>query len=226
MTPHLIKNIVVDIVIILAIATVITQCRKPKWWLGRAYLWLMNRSHVGLTTWGLKHVAIEKDDTLLDVGCGGGRTIQTLAGIVTEGKVYGIDYSAESVAVSRKVNRERISDGRVDVQHGSVSSLPFPDGAFDLITAVETHYYWPDAVNDLRELLRVLKPGGSLVVIAEAYKRRKYDIVSLVMKLLGGTCLTVPEQRDLFASAGYVDIETFEETRKGWFCGVARRAGA
>ena len=51
-----------------------------------------------------------------------------------------------------------------------MSKLPFPDGMFDLVTAVETHYYWPDLVADMREVLRVLKPGGTFVLIAEAYK--------------------------------------------------------
>jgi SAM-dependent methyltransferase len=225
MTPPLLKNIVVAIGAILAAAIVITQCRKPKWWPGRLYLWLMNRTHAGLTSWGLEHVSVEKNDTILDVGCGGGRTIHTLAAMAPEGKVHGIDHSAESVAVSRKTNRESISAGRVDVQHGSVSALPFPDGTFDLVTAVETHYYWPDVVNDLREVLRVLKPGGSLVIIAEVYKRGEHDIVyPLVMRLLGGACPSVREQKDQFAAAGYADIQTFEQSRKGWFCGVARRA--
>ncbi len=190
---------------------------------GRLFAWIMNRSHGPLTAWGLEHVTIGESDTILDIGCGGGQTLHTLAGMALEGKVHGIDYSADSVAVARRTNGELISAGRVDVQRGSVSSLPFPDGTFDLITAVETHYYWPQPLHDVQELLRVLKPGGHLVVIAEAYKRRKYDVVVLVMKLLGGTCLTVREHEELFAAAGYVDIETFEEPRKGWFCAVAKR---
>jgi ubiquinone/menaquinone biosynthesis C-methylase UbiE len=48
--------------------------------------------------------------------------------------------------------------------------LPFPDGLFDLVTAVETHYFWPDLPADMREIQRVLRPGGTLVVLAEAYK--------------------------------------------------------
>ena len=75
----------------------------------------------------------------------------------------------------------------------------------------------------MQELRRVLKPGGRLVVIAEAYKRRKYDVVVLIMKLLGGKCLTVREHEELFAAAGYTDVETFEDPRKGWFSAVVRR---
>jgi len=144
----------------------------------------------------------------------------------SEGKVYGADYSADSVAVARGTNAELIAAGRVEIVQSSVSSLPFADGMFDLITAVETHYYWPQPVSDLQELRRVLKPGGRLVIIAEAYRRRKYDAVAVIMKMLGGSCLSVREHEELLAAAGYAEVETFEERRKGWFCAVARRVPA
>ena len=45
---------------------------------------------------------------------------------------------------------------------------------FDLVTAVETHFFWPDLPNDVREVLRVLKPGGTFLLIAEVYRGRQY----------------------------------------------------
>ncbi|HEX7676541.1 MAG TPA: class I SAM-dependent methyltransferase [Thermoanaerobaculia bacterium] len=211
---------------ILATGAMIVQCRKPRWGVGRLYAAVMNRSHGALTAWGLKHVAIEKGYTILDMGCGGGRTIRTLAAMATEGKVHGADYSADSVAVARRTNAESIAAGRVEIVQSSVSSLPFADGMFDLVTAVETHYYWPQPVSDLQELRRVLKPGGRIVIIAEAYRRRKYDAVALIMKMLGGSCLSVREHEELLAAAGYAEVETFEAPRMGWFCAVARRVSA
>jgi SAM-dependent methyltransferase len=50
-----------------------------------------------------------------------------------------------------------------------VSRLPFPDDKFDLGAAVETRYYWPDLVKDMREIRRALKPGGAPIIIAESY---------------------------------------------------------
>jgi ubiquinone/menaquinone biosynthesis C-methylase UbiE len=88
----------------------------------------MNARHSRVTDWGLGHVRIEKGFTILDVGCGGGRTIRKLAAIVSAVKVYGIDYSPASVAVARKTNAGEVAAGRVDVREGSVSKLPFPDG--------------------------------------------------------------------------------------------------
>src|SRR5260370_33010975 len=55
------------------------------------------------------------------------------------------------------------------MEEGSVTALPFPDRTFDIVTAVETHYYWPDLPANVREILRVLKPGGTFALIAETY---------------------------------------------------------
>ncbi|MBI3450134.1 MAG: class I SAM-dependent methyltransferase [Acidobacteria bacterium] len=200
------------------------QCRKPAWWPGRMFLSIMNSTHSGLTSWGLEHVVIEKEFTILDVGCGGGRTIFRLSAMAGEGKVYGIDYSTTSVAASRRTNQRAIEEGRVDVRHASVSSLPFPDGTFDVVTAVETHYYWPDPVADMREILRVLKPGATLVMIAETYRGGRLGaLYQLPMKLLRATYLSVDEHRELFSRAGFSGIEMFEERARGWLCAVARR---
>src|SRR5262249_8897901 len=201
------------------------QYRKPRRWLGRPLLWLMNVRHSRLTDWGLQQVTLEKRFTILDVGCGGGRTIQKLAAIASEGKVYGMDQSAASVAAARGANARWLAEDRVDIQQGSVSDLPFPDGKFDVVTAVETHYYWPDLVADLREIRRVLKPGGRLVIIAETYKGRRFDaFFRPAMKLLRATYLSVSEHRELLATAGYSEIVVVEEPRKGWICAVGRRS--
>jgi ubiquinone/menaquinone biosynthesis C-methylase UbiE len=184
----------------------------------------MNISHSGLTDWGLKHVPIEKRFTILDVGCGGGRTIQKLAAIAAEGMVYGVDYAKGSVAASRGKNAQLIKAGRVEIRQASVSQLPFPDNKFDLITAVETQYYWPDPVKDMQEILRVLKPGGTLIIIAETYKGGRYDMLKgPVMKLLRSAHLSVDEHGELFSAAGYVDVQMFEERDKGWIGGTGRK---
>lgn len=204
------------------------QCSKPSGWLGRLNLWSMNRRHSKVTEWGLKHASIQRRDTILDVGCGGGMTIARLAAVATEGKIYGVDYSEESVAVSRRTNQQAIDAGRVEILHASVSHLPFPDQTFDLVTAVETHYYWPDLSSDLQEALRVLKPGGTLVIIAEAYKGGKYDRLLQRLEelqrrgILKYAHLTVGEHSELLAQAGYSDVQVFEEYDKGWLCATGR----
>lgn len=202
------------------------QCQKPTGWLGRFTLWRMNASHSKLTDWGLTHVSIEKHHTILDVGCGGGRTVSKLAAIAAEGKVYGVDYSEESVAATKRTNARWIELGRVEVRHGSVSQLPFPDGMFNLVTAVETQYFWPNLPGDMQEILRVLKPGGWLTIIAEVYKGANTTVARLAEKyveLTGMTILSVEEHRELFANAGFADVQVIDKRPKGWICGMGRK---
>ena len=205
----------------------LNQCSKPSGRLGRFTLWNMNHRHSKVTEWGLKHVRIQKSDTILDVGCGGGVTVARLAALATEEKTYGVDYSEESVAAAQRRNRQSIDANRVEILHASVSHLPFPDQMFDLVTAVETHYYWPDLNADMREILRVLKPGRALIVIAEAYRGGKYDRLLQRLEQLRGIMnyahLSAEEHRELFEKAGYSDVQLFEEYEKGWICATGKR---
>jgi Glycosyl-4,4'-diaponeurosporenoate acyltransferase/Methyltransferase domain len=139
----------------------VNQCSRPSGWQGRLNLSRMNTSHSKLSDWGLGHVSIHSHDTILDVGCGGGRTISKLAAIATQGKVVGIDYSKTSVEKSIKTNVQWIDAGRVEIRQCSVSELPFPAEIFDLVTAFETHFWWPDIPNDLREIIRVISPAAA-----------------------------------------------------------------
>jgi len=209
--------------------TRVNQCQKPAGLLGRFILWNMNSRHSKVTDWGLSHISIGTHDSILDVGCGGGRTVSKLAAIATEGKVCGLDYSKESVAVASRINREWIKMGRVEIREGTVSQLPFPDAMFDLVTAVETHFWWPDLPAGMREVLRALKPGGTLIIIAEIYKGAQTATAKLAEKYLplsGMALLSVDEHRELFANAGYSDIQVITEPRKGWICGIGKKPSA
>jgi ubiquinone/menaquinone biosynthesis C-methylase UbiE len=186
----------------------------------------MNLGHSRLTDWGLSHVAIAKNATILDIGCGGGRTVSKLTAAASEGKVYGVDYSEASVAASRRTNSREIQRGHVEIQQASVSELPFPDDTFDLATAVETHFFWPSLPADMGEIRRVLKPGGTLILIAEVYKGSNTASGKLAEKYLplaGMTLLTAAEHHDLFANAGYLDVQVIEERSKGWICAFGKK---
>ena len=207
----------------------VNQCSKPAGWLGRFNLWRMNASHAGLTDWGLGHISVRDNYTILDVGCGGGRTISKLAEMATQGKVYGVDYSEESVAATKRTNARRIALGRVEICHGTVSQLPFPDGMFDLVTAVETHFWWPDLPGDMREVFRVTKPGGNLIVIAEVYKGAITRVSKLAEKYASRTglaLLSADEHGQLLTNAGFSGVQVIEERTKGWICTFGRKPPA
>ena len=203
----------------------LSQVRKPGRWLGRLFLWTMNISHSEVTDWGLSHAEIGKDFTILDVGCGGGRTIQKLATIAIQGRVYGVDIADGSIAASRSKNAQLIDQGRVEIKRASVSLLPFPDDYFDVVTAVETHYYWSNIVTDFQEILRVMKPNGTLVNIAESYNRGNMHKNSpwLETKILKFRQLSVEEHRRIFSMAGFSNVQVFEDAKRGWLCGIGRK---
>ena len=212
------------LLIILAVAWLFRQVRKPSGWLGRRILRAMNRSHGGMTQWGLQHLTVPANALILDVGCGGGGTVRRLATLAPEGNVVGLDYSAASVAVSRETNAKEIAAGRVRIEQGSVAALPFPDRTFDIVTAVETHYYWPDLPANVGEILRVLKPSGTFALIAETYRGGPFRLVyGIVMPLLGAAFLSDAEHRDLLTKAGFTEVATMHRTGTNWICATGRK---
>lgn len=203
-----------------------TQCKKPTGWIGRLVLRNMNGRHSAVTDWGLGHVAVERGYSVLDVGCGGGRTLAKLAAMACDGKVHGVDYSETSVAASRRLNAPEIASGRVEVELGSVSDLPFPRDKFDLVTAVETHIWWPDPGLGVREIQRVLKPGGKLAIISEVYRGATTRAAQACAKYgdrVGMTLLDPVGHRELLAAAGYLDIQVSLEEANGWICAIGTK---
>jgi ubiquinone/menaquinone biosynthesis C-methylase UbiE len=199
------------------------QCGRPNGWVGRWLLRDMNERHSGVTDWGLSHFTIPRDGAILDVGCGGGRTIAKLAAASGSGRVCGLDYSAESVSLAAKLNAEAIRAGRVEIREGSVSQLPYESSTFDLVTAVETIYFWPDLAADTREVWRVVKPGGMIAIICEVYKGAGTPMSIMVEKCAleyKMKMLSPEEHRALLQSAGFVEVQVFTDQAQGWVCSM------
>ncbi len=140
--------------------------RKPKGKLGEIQLKSMNKEHTPISLWVLKHLDIKESDVILDVGCGGGININRMAEKAK--KVYGVDYSEKSVKISREVNEDLIDKEIVEVKQGNVQNLDYEDNTFDIVTAFETVYFWPDIENCFGEVKRVLKPGGIFLIGMES----------------------------------------------------------
>lgn len=178
------------------------QCARPEGSLGRAMLCFMNYTHAPLTNWGLKLVNVQDGWTMLDVGCGGGFTIRRLLKRSKDAQVYGIDISEESVTKARQVNAE-VLDKQVYVTQGSAEQLPYNDEMFDLVTAVETVYFWPNLPDCLQEVRRVLKPGGKFAIMVEVV-----DNDSKWTSIVDGMTAYTPEQlKTLLDDAGFIQTE-------------------
>jgi ubiquinone/menaquinone biosynthesis C-methylase UbiE len=195
------------------------QGGKPTGSLGRLIGRLMNVGHRGAYHWGLDHVAIEPDSIILDVGCGGGKAIKLLASRAPGGKVYGIDHSPDMVNLAQKINKSLVQSGRVEIGHGSVSSLPYLDDMFDLVTAFETIQFWPNLDEDVREIQRGLKPAGVLLVVNRYPNVEEQGSEWGEFLQLG----TAQEYRDCLSNAGFVDITIDDTSRSNWIAVSARK---
>jgi len=151
------------------LSKIFSNTRKPEGFFGKMMVNGMNGGgHAQMANWALSSVQIKEDDQILDIGCGGGANIARLLQRAPKGVVQGIDYSSVSVAKSSKVNAKAIAEGRCKVQEASVVKLPFGESVFDLVTAFETIYFWPDIEHCFDEVKRVLKPGGQFVIVNES----------------------------------------------------------
>ena len=209
----------------------IINARKPVGELGDKLLDRMNESHESLAQWGVSHLDISKDDVILDIGCGGGVNVERFLSM-TENNVYGLDYSEIAVEKSTKLNQDAIDEGRCEVIQGSVSELPFDDNTFDIVTGFETVYFWPDFVNDCKEVRRVLKDDGIMFICNEAIPDEEDERQKELIDLLDMKIFSEDEFDEYLREAGFSDIICFSksgpdsvdrELVTGWLCVIARK---
>ena len=197
--------------------------RRPEGEAGRAMLVRMNESHAQLVEWGLAQIDLRAGDTVLDIGCGGGNTLARMAQRVTEGHLVGIDYAETSVEASRAFNAGLIEAGRMEILHGSVEHLPFADGQFDAVVTVESFYFWPSPEESLKEAARVIRRGGTFLLLAEIYGRD--DLPEGIRAKIAGYDLTNPTPEEferLFRAAGFSEVTLHFKDGEYWIavCGV------
>jgi ubiquinone/menaquinone biosynthesis C-methylase UbiE len=160
----------------------------------------------------------------LDVGCGGGKTVNRLARLAPLGKVFGIDYSADMVKYSKKVNKKLIAEDRVEIVSGSVEKMGFSDRFFDLITAIETYYFWPTFSGALTEILRVLKPGGHLLMVNEMVKDGVYEVkYAKTIEKAHVHLVPLDETRDTMEAVGFQDVQIFTKSGSPWNAVLAKK---
>lgn len=124
----------------------------------------MAKQHVPENTWTVALLDAQPADHILEVGFGPGISIEALSRVVTQGHIAGVDYSRAMLAAASRRNRQAIRAGRVELHHGEAAHLPFPNATFDEAYGIHTIYFWPDAPAGLKELRRVLRPDGLLVL--------------------------------------------------------------
>lgn len=200
------------------------QYKCPKGRRGRVIAASMNKEHGPLALWGLSHVNIKPDYVILDAGCGGGKTVSRLAQRAFRGKVFGIDYSADMVRYSRKVNKKLIAENRAEIREGSVEKTSFPNNFFDFITAIETYYFWPSLPDALREIKRVLKLRGRLLMVNEMVKDGVYEVKNAeIIEKSQVRLIPLEEIRLIMESVGFSNVQIFTKVDSPWNAVLAQK---
>jgi ubiquinone/menaquinone biosynthesis C-methylase UbiE len=145
-------------------ATRARHLANPEGDIGLAIANNLNSINAKVLAWAFKAIAPDQGNRILEIGFGNGHTIPELLELA-EGLSYaGIDISRTMIDEATRFNAALIADRRVAVRLGTSSRIPFPDAAFDRALAVNTLYFWSDPAVDLKEIRRVLKAGGKLVL--------------------------------------------------------------
>jgi ubiquinone/menaquinone biosynthesis C-methylase UbiE len=183
------------------------QLGNPRGLLGRVIgRVVFAKGNASINTWIVQLLDIQPTDHILEAGCGPGLALQGFAARAKEGLVVGIDASPIMVDQARKRNAAEILAGRVEIQLGDASRLPYPDASFDKVVAVHVIYFWSDAVATLQELRRVLQPGG-VVAIGFLLKKHAPRVTQKAFAQTGATLYPVEEDvAALLAAAGFTHI--------------------
>ena len=203
---------------------------NPKGKLGEELINDMNVNHENLAQWGVGHLDISKQSIILDIGCGGGVNVKRFLEM-TENNVYGIDYSSVSVKKSIELNIEEIENKRCEIRQESVSQMSFDDNTFDIITAFETVYFWPDFSNDLNEVNRILNDDGIFMICNEAIPKENDERQKKFIELLDCSIYSKNELVSYLNNAGFSNIKTVINESKDsftgedstWICVIAKK---
>jgi arsenite methyltransferase len=179
------------------------QLRRPSGIVGKYILLpFLNRVNALINALAIEQMNLSPQDTVLEVGFGGGGLIARLVRMVEQGKVTGIDFSPEAVALCTKKFAEYIEAGKVALQCADVEDLPFASDTFTRACTVNTIYFWRSPRVVLSQLHRVLKPGGMLVV---CFTPKKFMKDKEVMRH-GFTLYEPDEVGSLLSEAGFRNV--------------------
>jgi SAM-dependent methyltransferase len=147
----------------------VAQFRHPTGVVGHVAGWIMGRrsSNVARNRWAVRLLDVQPTDRVIELGCGPGVALAALAARATSGLVVGVDHSQVMIRQARRRNRAAIQPGRVRLIHTPVESLSISDGPFNAALAVNTVGMWPDPTARLRELARLLRPGGRIALVSQ-----------------------------------------------------------
>jgi arsenite methyltransferase len=183
---------------------------------------LLNRVNARVNATALDLLRLQPSDRVLDVGFGGGLLLRQALERIPLGVAAGIDVSAAMLRRARRVFRREIDMQRIELWMADVSAIPYPDCTFDKVASINTLHFWPDPPRALREVCRVMKPGGRVVL-----GLRPGDFLERVQFTKHGFTAFDDEQLiTLLSDAGFcnVDVQHHADADIGMVIVVATRS--
>jgi SAM-dependent methyltransferase len=163
----------------------------------------MERDHLPITLPVLEKMRLETTDNVLDVGCGSGWLARRVAERVTEGRVVGVDVSDEMIRVARRTSLEFEN---ILYATGEVGEIPWEANFFTHVISVESAYYWPEPAAGIREIFRVLRPGGKAWILINYYRDNLHCHQWGPLLAVPTQLLLAEEWVELFRTSGFVDV--------------------
>ena len=197
--------------------------RHPKGLFGRRVARRMNAVNLEIYELALANLSIAANDSLLDIGFGGGPAFQRLCALVPQGQVAGVDSSATMLRMAAASFPDLIAAGRLALQPGLFDRLPFQANRFDKIFTINTIYFWNNPAMVLGEIVRVAKPGGNIAIgyrTPEAARRAQWQPHGFVYR-------SNDEIRQFCEAAGLAEISFVEHASNAmdFACALARKPG-
>lgn len=134
---------------------------------------LMARMNRDMEMAAIDELAPAHDAAVLAVGFGPGVGVAELTNRLPDGVVGGVDPSAAMVQQARRRNLPAVESGRVTLERATADSVPWPDGTFTGVLAVNSIQLWDPLDASIREVARVLVPGGTLVAVTHVWAIEK-----------------------------------------------------
>ena len=181
----------------------VAQVVLPRGFAGRVTLMMMSRGHRPIYENVARAVQLQPEDDLLDVACGSGYFLKKHASHVRS--VAGLDLAELSIKLAARNNKKRIAAGSAEFVQGEASQLPWEDGRFSAVTVMAAFAGVPQPLESLKEIYRVLRPGGRAVISLEWNSEDGKDHSKEVEKY-GYRIWSEDEVRTLFKEAGFSDV--------------------
>ncbi|MEF8781159.1 MAG: class I SAM-dependent methyltransferase [Haloferacaceae archaeon] len=163
----------------------------------------MERRHWHTAKHALARMPVEAGETVLDLGCGSGYSLRALRETADAGRGYGLDGSPEMARNARSYTE----DPSIGYLVGDFGDLPFESGSVDHVFSMEAFYYAAEPVETLREVARILRPGGTFYCAVNYYEENEASHEWQENIAVEMTRWSRAEYREAFREAGLVVAE-------------------